>query len=54
MALLREREIRRFGSTEERAASALASARFERAEAVARDLRVAKRAARLGAGLRWE
>lgn len=49
--LLREREIRRFGSTEERAASALASARFGRAEAVAQDLRAAKRAARSPGGI---
>lgn len=52
MALLREREASRFGSTEEREASALASARFERAAAVARDLRAAKRAARsIGGGV---
>lgn len=50
IALLREREASRFGSTEEREASALASARFERAAAVARDLRAAKRAARSTGG----
>ena len=50
MALLRDSEASRFGSTADRDASAVASARFERAAAVARDLRAAKRAARSAGG----
>ncbi len=50
IALLRESDANKFGSAPERDASALASARFERAEAVARALSAAKRAARSAAG----